>query len=181
MTRLFSRATCCVAGLVLALSLFGCFNPKGRTKTLSSPDGQFEITVPRDWSEDRSLNENAEIAASYRPNEMYVIVLNEPKEDFASGFSLEDYASLTTKSLLDSLTTTRMSSPVALDLHGNPALQHEIRGIFENRLRVVYLHTVAQSPTHFHQIVAWSTQSNFEKNQPTLQRVIQNFRAIQPK
>src|SRR5919106_545352 len=51
------------------------------TRKLISKDGHFEITVPGAWKEEKSLNDSADLQASHRPSEMYVVVLSEPNVD----------------------------------------------------------------------------------------------------
>jgi hypothetical protein len=143
---------------------------------LTSPDGRSQITLPPGWQEDRALHEKADLTASNRREEMYIIVLSEDKSDFQQ-MNLEKHSETTRASLLQNATSPQTSEPKRFTINGHPALQYEIRAGIDN-VNVVYLHTTVETPKNFHQIVAWSLKSRFEKNLPTLEQVIESFKEI---
>lgn len=145
---------------------------------LVGSDGVSQITLPDGWVEDRELHDSAEIQASKRADEMYVIVLSENKADFQD-LTLEQHSEITRGLLLQSLTDAEVTGPTAVtSVQGNPTLQYQIRGAIDG-INVVYLHTTVETPDSYHQILAWTLPSQFEANDPQLQEIIQSFREAQ--
>ncbi len=145
-------------------------------KKLVSADGHFEITVPSGWKEEKKLNDSADLQASHRPSEMYFVVLSEPKVDLDQ-MTLEGHSKLTRQALIDGVKNPQVSPPFAMKVGDLAALQYEIRGSMDG-VNIVYLHTTAESPNYFHQILAWTVPSRFDKNKETLQKVIAMFREV---
>jgi len=170
------------SSLLIATSLMFCAlapacGPREKgpaTRKLISANGRFEITVPGAWKEEKTLNDSADLQASHRPSEMYVVVLSEPKADL-DGMTLEGHSKLTRQSLIDGVKDPQVSPAFAMKVGDLAALQYEIRGSLDH-VKIVYLHTTAESPNYFHQILAWTVPSRFEKNKDTLQKIIALFR-----
>lgn len=165
--------------IVLSLFIFaqlGCsaFNSSPSSAVLKSTDGQSQIALPGGWKPDRALHANANLAASNRAEEMYVIVLSENKSDFDQ-MSLEQNSEITRKGLVEAAKSVQTSEPQKLTINGSPALQYEISATVDN-LHIVYLHTTVETAANYHQIVAWSLRSRFEKAKAALQNVIASFR-----
>ncbi len=57
----------------------------------ASKDDQFEVTAPWSWSRDYTINEDADISIKNEFTERYLIVLSEPKSDFDSSMTLQEY------------------------------------------------------------------------------------------
>ncbi|HKY63611.1 MAG TPA: hypothetical protein VJR29_09345 [bacterium] len=164
--------------LLLCLLTLGC-GPREKgpaTRKIVSADGHFEITVPGGWKEEKSLNDSADLQASHRPSEMYIVVLSEPKADLDE-MTLEGHSKLTRQALIDGVKKPQLSPAFAMKVGDMAALQYEIRGSMDG-VNIVYLHTTAESPNYFHQILAWTVPSRFEKNKETLQKVIAMFREV---
>jgi hypothetical protein len=152
-------------------------SPQDAGEVLIGSDGQSQITLLNGWTEDRKLHESAEIQASKRGSEEYIIVLSESKADFQN-LTLEQHSEITRGLLVESLTEPEITGPTDVtDVGGNPAIQYEIQGTIEE-INVAYLHTTVETPTRYHQILTWTLPSSFERNQPELQQVIQSFREV---
>jgi hypothetical protein len=109
---------------------------------------------------------------------MYVVVLSENRLDF-DDMSLEKNSEITRKGLLEGSKSPQTSEPRKLTVNGSPALQYEIRAIVDN-LHIVYLHTTVETAENYHQILAWSLRSRFEKAKPVFQDLIASFRETPP-
>ena len=144
-------------------------------KVVTSTDGISQISVPGNWSVDSELKKDAELQVSDRPEEMYVIVLSESKSDFAANVTLDNHAELTRGIVVGNLTSPQSTAPVKMTINGRQAVQNEIRGTMNN-VNLVYIHTTVETPKYFHQIVAWTLPSRFDKNRAKLQEVIQSFK-----
>lgn len=148
--------------------------------TITSPDGLTSIVLPPGWKQEKEqeLHDQAELQASDRANEMYVIVMSENKEDFRD-MTVENHSQLTRSALTEKLKAPEVSAPAQVTIGGLKGTQYEIRGGVDN-LSVTYLHTTVESPTHFHQILAWTLTISFDKNRPVLDAVIQSFKEVAP-
>lgn len=164
--------------LPLLIPVFFCAScQKVEKKDILSLDKKFQITVPGAWEEEKSLHEKADIQAAHRPSNVFVIVLTESKEDF-DGMTVQKHSDLTRGSLMESLKDSQETGPKTLAINGYPALQYEIRGVFDGYLKVAYLHTTVETPNHFHQILVWTTASAFDKNRPTFEKIAGYFREV---
>jgi hypothetical protein len=178
-----------LSALVFALSAFqtaGCsFNQTGvkvtddepAGKVLKSTDGQSQIVLPSGWKEYRKLNDAAELQAANLGKNLYIVVLTENKDDF-DHITLKQHSALTRDGLQKSLISPEMIGPKRLNIHGQTAIQFEIRGQLDNT-KITYLHTTVETAKNFYQILAWTSKSGFQKNKEELQQVIQSFREIQ--
>jgi hypothetical protein len=151
---------------------------QNNVKTLTSSDGQSQITIPAGWKEDAELHEEAELRASDRASEMYVIVITDSKQDFED-MSVEKHSELTRGIILDGLASPQISPASKVSINGYPGVQTEIRGTVD-KINLVYIHTSVESPKNLFQIVAWTLPSRFEKNRSTLVEVIESFKEVEP-
>ncbi len=144
---------------------------------LKSIDGQSQIVLPSGWKEYRKLNDAAELQAANLGKNLYILVLTESKDDFDQ-ITLKQHSALTRNSLLKSLTAPEVTGPKKLTVSGYAAIQFEIRGQLDST-KICYLHTTVETAQNFHQILAWTSKSGFEKNKEELQQVVNSFREIQ--
>ncbi|HEX5732454.1 MAG TPA: hypothetical protein VF131_06440 [Blastocatellia bacterium] len=178
-SKVFWTLSPVIVSLVLAST--GClagkrlFGDSGKSvKTVTSTDGRSQLSVPGNWKTERTLSEGAELQVSDRANEMYVVVLSESKADF-DNITIDKHAELTRGIVLGNLSSPQTTTPVKITINGRPALQNEIRGAVE-KTNLVYLHTTVETPKYFHQIVAWTLPSRFDKNREKLQEVVRSFK-----
>ncbi len=150
-------------------------SPQPANNVLVSSDGQSQVTLPEGWLSDRELHESAEIQASQRGQEMYLIVLSENKEDFQD-LTLEQHSEITRQLLVESLSDSQVTGPSEVtEIGEKPAIQYEIRGSVEG-VNVAYLHTTVETADRYHQILAWTLPSNFSRSEAQLQAIVQSFR-----
>lgn len=142
---------------------------------LSSSEGNSQITLPEGWVEDRELHEEAQIQASDRSRELYILVLSEDKSDFGSDMTLAKHSEITRGILTDNLTDVSISGPTEVTtVNGNAATQYQIDGTISG-INVTYLHTTVETPERYNQVLAWTLPSDFEKNKAEMQQVIASF------
>lgn len=166
-----------IAIVLLVFVVAGCKqlqSLKGPT-VLKSADGKFQLTVPAGWQENPSLNDKADIKAASTLEEMYVIVINEAKVDFTDDMTLDQFTTITRDSMISNLASPDASPPVPVTINGNAGRQYEIQGAIKN-VKLAYLVTNVETAAHFHQIIAWTLRSRIDKNQTTLQKVVETFR-----
>ena len=142
---------------------------------LKSADGKYQLTIPGDWREDAALLDEAVLKASNRANELYVIVLSESKEDFADDVTLEKFTTLTRDAMKGNVVSPELTEPQPTSINGNPAMQYELRGTVDS-MKVAYINTTVETTEHYHQIIAWTLRSRYDKNQGALREVTQTFK-----
>jgi hypothetical protein len=172
MTRLIRQISCTIALLCL-LGTGACINNAStEPSTVTSSNGLCQLEIPEGWSERSDLHDDADIQVARIKEEMYIIVLSEYKADFDDDFTLSDHSELTLQLFLENLEDAQVQSgPVQIQVNGRPALQYEIRGVVDG-IKIAYLHTTVDGEIAFHQVLAWTLPSKYEKNQSTLQSVI---------
>ena len=173
--------------LVLAVFVLGCsyFNQvKKQIEKVQEPtvmtatDGKSQLTVPGAWSAQKDLNDNASIQAGNLLAEQYAIVISESKEDFNSKMTLNEYADIIRKSAKQTLTDAVLSESKPVTVNGYPGVQFEVDGSVSN-IKAKWLYTLVDAPKNFHQILAWSTASKYEKNKQVFLDVVNSFKEIE--
>lgn len=144
------------------------------TKVITSTDGHSQVNVPNSWKTTDELNAKATLQASDVPNHLYLIVLTDEKGNYRK-MDLETHSNQTLSALTNAVTDMSKVGPTNLTINGNPALQYEVRGEINN-VNIVYLHTTVETDEHFQQIIAWTVQSEYDKQKDTLQDIIQSFK-----
>jgi hypothetical protein len=177
--RKLTRLVLFTMTIMLLIAANGCADETSEgSKVITSDDGFCQLEIPNDWSLRSDLNDYANIQAANLKKEVYVITISEYKIDFADDTTLESYSDITYQTFVDSLTDPVMiSGPTQLEINGRRALQYEIRGEVEG-VRAVCLHTSVDGEKGFHQVLAWTLISKYEKNLALLRSVIDSFREI---
>jgi hypothetical protein len=155
-------------------SLLDSAGDEKATKIIRSTDGCCSVTVPGSWKAEKELNAQANLQASNRLKELYIIVISESKEDFED-MTLEHHSELTRTEFVKSLSTPQVSEAASVTVNKKDGVQYEISGAINN-VKIVALHTTVETDKYFHQILAWTIKSRLEKNKPILQNVIQSFK-----
>lgn len=154
-------------------------NAEELDKSIVTADKKWEMKVPSDWEETKELNDDADLQASNLKKEMYAIVMIEPKEDLGEGVDLQKYSELTYEPFIQNVANFKeRKAPSEIDVNGNKALHYEYQGEVDD-VKVIYLHRLLESPTHFVQIISWTLPSHWEENQSTLEKVIGTVKEIQ--
>lgn len=166
-----------IALALLVCVVAGCKQLQSLTSptVLKSPDGKFQLTVPAGWHENPSLNDKADIKAANPLEELYVIVITEPKSDFTDEMTLDEFTSITRESIISNLVTPEATEPQPVTINGNDGRAYEVEGVIKN-VKLVYRVATVETAEHYHQVITWTLLSRKEKNQPVLQKVIDSFR-----
>jgi hypothetical protein len=162
---------------LLVCVVAGCKQLQSMAKPtdLKSPDGKFQLTVPGGWQENASLNEKASIKAANPLEEMYVIVISEPKVDFTQEMSLDEFTKITRESIISNLGSSDATEPKPVTINGNAGRAYDVQGTVKN-VKLAYRVATVETPEHYHQLITWTLQSRKDKNEATLQSVIDSFR-----
>jgi len=131
--------------------------------------------MPAGWSKQTDLHDDAELQAANRRKDVYLIVLTESKQDFATGTTFQDHAKLTLGSLQTNLSDAEVvRGPAEITINGRTALQSEIQGTIDG-LNVVYIHTTVDGKENFFQLLSWTIRSKLSTNRPAMETIINSF------
>jgi hypothetical protein len=143
-------------------------------QTLKSPDGTLQVTVPGDWSTKEKLNEQAVLQISKPGKELYAIVLTEPKSD-VPGMTLEKFSDATRTRQLEVMKNSSEEGPKKRTVNGLPAIEYVLKGE-ANGSAIVMKHVAVEGTKRFHQILVWTLQSKWDKEQAGLDAVIDSLK-----
>lgn len=151
------------------------------SNVLVNREAGIELTLPASWTEDMRLHESAELQASAPEQDLYIVVVAEEDESLLR-FGLADNAERYRNLLISRLNANgRFTGQAATDtafVGSNFANQSEIRGEVEDSTPLVYLHTTVVSEQRYYQIVAWTTQAQYNAYRSELQTITETFREI---
>lgn len=128
-------------------------------------DGDLRLArfrLPAGWRQARDLNEGAGVQAIDPLHGRHVIVISESLEDYALGVTVQDHATITLGLLVRGIHVVQLSDPRRATIAGHEAVQYEIEGFHDNTW-VKYLHTTIAGRRAFHQVIAWATQSRYDR------------------
>ncbi|MFK4303917.1 putative RDD family membrane protein YckC [Paenibacillus sp. RC254] len=142
-----------------------------------SKDDQFEVTAPWSWSRDYTINEDADISIKNEFTERYLIVLSEPKSDFDSSMTLQEYKQIIQSHIESGLTTPESGKVSNIVVNGYPAIEFTLKGEVEDT-PVMYNVTTIETPSHYHQVLAWTYASRYGRSQQELRKIRDSFREM---
>jgi len=143
---------------------------------LKSKDGRFQVTLPKSWHTSTGLNAEASIEAE--GPEGYLVVLTDPKEDLADP-ALPKYATSRAQAIVKNIEGGKIGPQLEVSVGGHRALQSELSGTTKG-IHVMYLLTVVETPSHLHQVLAWTTKSKFSSSRPKLANITATFSETTP-
>ena len=158
--------------LLLACKKFG----RADDRDMEATDHRSRMRVPGSWSEQKDLNDKADLQVGSRSSQEFSIVLTEPKVDFAS-MDAPRYLAHHLSKLETGLASPRRVPTATRNLGAYGAAQSELHGTMENT-NLVYLVTAVEGPKHFHAIIAWTTKGRYAEAKPTFDKAIQSFQEI---
>jgi hypothetical protein len=166
-----------VLALVVCVG-FSCksLSSTGTPHTLKSRDGKFELTVPAEMAASTTLNDEAEIAATNTPKDLYVFVITKKKSYYPANMTLDKLTDLIRDEVMSKLSVTESPSPEKITVNGNDARRYRLAGSRES-VNIVYFITVVETPEHFHHIYTWTDPAKLNQNEPILKQVADSFRS----
>lgn len=131
-----------------------------------------QLRLPAGWRAARDLNEGAGLQAINPLHGRHVIVISECLEDYAPGVTVDQHARITLDLLVRGIQVSRISDAHHRLIGGYDSVQYEIEGFHDNTW-VKYLHTTIAGRRAFHQVIAWATQSRY--NREVFEAVLEGF------
>lgn len=151
------------------------FEQEDQVKRVLSSDSQSSILVPKIWSDDHVLNEQAEINVEAPLKEQYAIVLTESADIFTEDMTLDDYFELVSESMKESVINTAFTEPERIEIDNKPALLFQIHGEVD-KIKVSYLIAIVEGESNYYQIITWTLQEKFEDYKDLYMDIINSFK-----
>ncbi len=134
--------------------------------------GLSKLELPDGWRAASDLNETASIEAMQPLYGRHLIVISDAIEDFVPDMTVFEHSENTRAELTSGIRLIACSGPERRVVDGFESLQYEIEGYFQQS-RIKYLHTTIAGRRAFHQVLAWSTISRYDR--PTFEGVLDGF------
>jgi hypothetical protein len=142
-------------------------------KEIASDDGKIKVTVPGMWTKMPKLNEFASLQVGDKGNRMYLIVITDAKADL-DNMTLEKHHDLTRDRMFQKMKNASATEPVPMTIDGHPAMQDELSGT-DTGTNVVFLHTTVDDGDRFQQILAWTLNSRWQRQNQMLRQFTGTF------
>lgn len=124
----------------------------------------------------RDLNDESALQLANPVEELYLVVITEPKRQLPGGVTLEKYREAALDNISEAARAVKLGEPVQLQINGHQALQTRFSASVPGiEPRVIYVLTTMESPEAFHQILGWTLESLAEKNVPILLDLTSTF------
>lgn len=150
----------------------------GDSRILGNATAGIEITLPASWAEDTRLHDSAELEASDRERQLYLVVVAENDNDALTRVGLKENAAKYRALLVDRMQAYEGETPTDVAFVGSAfASQYVMRGQVNNA-PVVYLHTTVLIENRYYQVVAWTTPTQYEAYRSELQNIVDTFQEI---
>ncbi|PZE19802.1 RDD family protein [Paenibacillus xerothermodurans] len=142
-----------------------------------SADKEIQISAPSDWSHDKELGEEGDIAISNSDSSQHVLALSESKDAY-DNMTINDYQDMVERSVRRTFRGVRMlESPHHTDINGYPAVQFEFRGKGDGA-SYAHIMTIVETGTEFHRIHAWVPEADYEVMREELLDIIASFKEV---
>lgn len=151
-------------------------------------DGKYSLDIPKELSTTTELHPEASLQYMNVIREFYVMVIDEPVEDFAKAVSEnqlenvvelneEGYADLVVPAIKDGLSNLEDETPVKTKINGLSAMIHKFSGHI-NDIDVYYNFCVVQGKKNYYQILIWTMKDQKEKFSPDMEKIMMSFKEL---
>jgi hypothetical protein len=142
---------------------------------VAGKNGNIEMHLPAGWAKSDPGNSDAQLLAVNDRTGCYVQVISEDRRDLT--FTLKEYADKAADGMLHRGTDGSKTSWKSVKINGNDAVQCDLHLTTEH-VKLTYLVTIIQTPDNFHQVLAWTLASAFEKLKPELAPLANGLKEI---
>ncbi|MFC6097154.1 hypothetical protein ACFPVY_10915 [Flavobacterium qiangtangense] len=172
-----------ILALCLFTTLFSCSESKEvETVTIKN---KFTIELPDYLSEARDLHQDASLQYQNALREFYVVVIDEPKQEFfdiastTSDFPADfnGYHDILKGGLEDEIAKVDITPTKDLQINGLKAKTFSLTGDIEGT-PVYYEVAYLEGKERFYQIVTWTLETSKDKYKDPMQKIINSFKEI---
>jgi hypothetical protein len=146
-------------------------------RSFTTSDGLATVTGAPQWRELAIGSADASLGIGNQVLEQYLVVITEPKADFPEGYTLAAFAEIASEQALATLADAEATDFSEVTVGGMKGLRREVKGSADG-LGIFYLNTYLESPTYFHQVMAWTLVENEERYRAVLETAADTFREV---
>lgn len=149
------------------------------------------MEVPEFMTEVTTLNDEASFQSQNIYKETYIIVIDEPTDEFISIFKslegydeslsvVENYRTVQTNFISEDMQIDVMSEPKSLKINGLDAEQIEIEGSVPGLdAKLYYLYTFVEGKDNVYMVMAWTLNSRKDKYTDVLEEMSNSIKLIE--
>jgi hypothetical protein len=163
--------------LLLMLSLASCSPGHHEVKV----NDLYAITLPADMKPVADLHEDASLQQSDASRPLYVVVIDESKEEMQKhelDYDLEIYfENIVSRKLVESLPEVSIAPPRKTTLAGASALVTDVTGKTASE-DIYYKIAVIETPNAFYQVLTWTQGAKRKEMEPEMEKIVNSFREL---
>ncbi|MEX2484232.1 MAG: hypothetical protein WED10_06730 [Brumimicrobium sp.] len=166
--------------------------PSNPTETVVVKN-QYSIEMPEFMTEVTTLNNEASFQCQNIYKETYMIVIDEPTDEFISVFKsldgydeslsvVENYRIVQSNYINEDMSVERMSEPKKFKINGLDAEQIEIEGTAPGiNAKLYYLYTFVEGEDNVYMIMAWTLKDRKDKYAKVLEEISNSIKLVEKK
>jgi hypothetical protein len=172
--------------IVVLVLVAGC--GQGDTMQKVVIEDRYSIDVPSSLTEATDLNDEASLQYQNIFKELYVIVIDEFKDDVHEAImenevddlytsDLDGYAALLTDNFEFSIQDAVISNEKEVKINGLPAKTLKLKGISED-IDVSFLFGFIEGKDRYYQVMTWTLTKRFEEHRDKMEKILASFREL---
>lgn len=150
----------------------GSDNKNQNNKIFKSNDNLTTISATDKWENFKSINTDASLSIANPKENKYLIIITESKKDFSSDMTLKDYSEFMMEN--SKKDKNGVISPVTLKVNNYDSISYKYTGEV-NKLKITYILSAIETKNNYHQVIAWTTTTNYTKYESELTKLITSF------
>lgn len=146
-------------------------------RVITSVDNLFSIKLPANWSILKDLNDEAVIQIGNLDENVYCIAFSEPKIDFETGFTLDEFYEAVingTSGALQKVSVKKLPQLSSFKLDHRRA---RIDGEIEYN-EITYIVQIVETKDNFYQIISYTPKDNAENLLPLFDQITNSFKEL---
>ncbi|UII79160.1 hypothetical protein [Flagellimonas sp. CMM7] len=185
--------------IILGFSLTSCINFKTKEKEGTSDienfnqieiNNEYKVNLPKYMRKTSTLNDEASLQYQNVFKETYVIVIDEPKEEFVDVFKeldqyndeyslVENYRDVQMQLFAESMNIESETTPASMQVNGLDAEMVEIDGKVEGiEDKITYFLTFIEGDEKVYMIMAWTMQNRKDTYRMDFENITKSFALI---
>src|ERR1044072_6057383 len=149
----------------------------GKLTPVVSDDNTCRLSIPKSWASRGGMHTEAVLQIGKLNEDLFAIIIREPKVNFPGGATLKSYIDLVCNSPSRTIQDPEFSAFIPTSVSIFPATQFEMSGI-SSAVKFTFLFLGVETPHNFYQILGWTRTDNFQSRKAELESIIYTFEEI---
>ncbi|WP_294824792.1 hypothetical protein [uncultured Flavobacterium sp.] len=169
---------------LIALLLASCGNGPEATQTVKGET--YSLQIPESMSRTSQLNDQASLQYQNPMKELYIIVIDETKEEMQAAIDdnslydiysndLQGYYDLVSNNILSTLSRDTLPRPTDTTINGLKAKVLNVEGPVEGQ-DIYWKFAFVEGKKKYYQIMAWTLANRREKHEKAMEEMIASFK-----